>query len=80
MSSPQAGKRVEIDPEAADKLKVCRADFMHAFENDIKPVGSREEASLRWCMYLTSLGLWCEPRRIRYVYLEWHRGVGTTGH
>ncbi|CAF1390485.1 unnamed protein product [Rotaria magnacalcarata] len=33
----KAGKRVEIDPEAADKLQVCRADFMHAFENDIKP-------------------------------------------
>jgi vesicle-fusing ATPase len=33
----KAGKKVEIDPEAADKLQVCRADFMHAFENDIKP-------------------------------------------
>ncbi|CAF1616581.1 unnamed protein product, partial [Didymodactylos carnosus] len=33
----KAGKRVEVDPEAADKLKICRADFMHAFENDIKP-------------------------------------------
>ncbi|CAF2409567.1 unnamed protein product [Rotaria sp. Silwood2] len=33
----KAGKRVEIDPEAADKLLVCRADFMHAFENDVKP-------------------------------------------
>lgn len=33
----KAGKRVEVDPNAADKLQVCRADFMHAFENDIKP-------------------------------------------
>ncbi len=34
----QAGKHVEIDPDAAEKLIICRADFMHAFENDIKPV------------------------------------------
>jgi hypothetical protein len=34
---------VEIDPEAADKLQVCRADFMHAFENDIKPVGNERK-------------------------------------
>ena len=34
----QAGRRVEIDPDAANKLKVCRADFIHALENDIKPV------------------------------------------
>jgi len=33
----KAGKRVEIDPDAAEKLQVCRADFMHALENDIKP-------------------------------------------
>ena len=31
---------MEIDPDAADKLQVCRADFVHAFENDIKPVGT----------------------------------------
>ena len=29
---------MEIDPDAADKLQVSRADFMHAFENDVKPV------------------------------------------
>ncbi|CAM4854521.1 unnamed protein product [Rotaria socialis] len=33
----KAGKHVEIDPNAADKLLICRADFMHALENDIKP-------------------------------------------
>ncbi|CAF0927818.1 unnamed protein product [Rotaria sordida] len=33
----KAGKHVEIDPDAADKLRICRADFMHALENDIKP-------------------------------------------
>ncbi|CAF1205720.1 unnamed protein product [Adineta steineri] len=33
----KAGKSVEVDPDAADKLKVCRADFMHAYENDVKP-------------------------------------------
>ena len=33
---------MEIDPDAADKLKICRADFMHAFENDVKPVCSMD--------------------------------------
>lgn len=34
----QASSKVEIDPEATEKIKVCRADFMHALEYDIKPV------------------------------------------
>lgn len=33
----KAGQRVQIDPDAAEKLIICRADFMHALENDIKP-------------------------------------------
>ncbi|CAF1345885.1 unnamed protein product [Didymodactylos carnosus] len=32
-----AGERAEVAPEAADKFKIYRADFMHAVENDIKP-------------------------------------------
>ena len=31
------GSKVAADPEAAEKLKVCRADFLQALENDIKP-------------------------------------------
>ena len=34
----KAASKVEVDPEAMEKLLVCRADFLHALENDIKPV------------------------------------------
>ncbi|XP_065366062.1 vesicle-fusing ATPase 1 [Calliphora vicina] len=33
----KADSKVSVDPEAMEKLKVTRADFMHALENDIKP-------------------------------------------
>lgn len=34
----KASTKVEVDPEAMEKLLICRSDFMHALENDIKPV------------------------------------------
>jgi vesicle-fusing ATPase len=34
----KASSKVEVDPEAGEKLMVDRKDFLHAFENDIKPV------------------------------------------
>ncbi|KAJ9581859.1 hypothetical protein L9F63_003790, partial [Diploptera punctata] len=34
----KAASKVEVDPEAMEKLLVNRADFLHALENDIKPV------------------------------------------
>ncbi len=33
----KASSKVEVDPEAMEKLKVCRNDFLHALENDVKP-------------------------------------------
>jgi vesicle-fusing ATPase len=33
-----ASNKVEVDPEAGEKLMVERGDFLHALENDIKPV------------------------------------------
>jgi len=33
----KAASKVEVDPEAMEKLLVNRADFLHALENDIKP-------------------------------------------
>ncbi|XP_035215516.1 vesicle-fusing ATPase 1-like [Stegodyphus dumicola] len=33
----KAASKVEIDPDASEKIKVTRADFMHALEYDIKP-------------------------------------------
>jgi vesicle-fusing ATPase len=34
----QATSKVEIDPEAVEKLKITMADFRHALQNDVKPV------------------------------------------
>ncbi|KAI5645245.1 ATPase family associated with various cellular activities (AAA) domain-containing protein [Phthorimaea operculella] len=33
----KASSKVEVDPEAMEKLMVERGDFLHALENDIKP-------------------------------------------
>lgn len=33
----KADAKVSVDPEAMEKLKVTRADFLHALDNDIKP-------------------------------------------
>jgi vesicle-fusing ATPase len=44
----KASSKVEVDPEAAEKLMVNRADFMHALENDVKPAfGTMEEKLTR---------------------------------
>lgn len=34
----KAASKVELDPQAMEKLYVNRQDFLHALENDIKPV------------------------------------------
>lgn len=40
----KASSKVEIDPDAAEKLVISRADFMHALENDVKPAfGASQE-------------------------------------
>ncbi|XP_055712680.1 vesicle-fusing ATPase 1-like [Phlebotomus papatasi] len=41
----KAATKVEVDPEAMEKLMVNRQDFLHALENDIKPAfGTAAEA------------------------------------
>lgn len=41
----KASSKVEIDPDAAEKLMVGRADFLHALQNDVKPAfGASAEA------------------------------------
>ncbi|KAH9645276.1 hypothetical protein HF086_000439 [Spodoptera exigua] len=41
----KASSKVEVDPEAMEKLMVERGDFLHALENDIKPAfGTAAEA------------------------------------
>jgi vesicle-fusing ATPase len=34
----KVSNKVEVDPEASEKLMVERRDFLHSLENDIKPV------------------------------------------
>lgn len=34
----KAASKVEVDPEAMEKLLVNRGDFLHALEHDVKPV------------------------------------------
>lgn len=34
----KASSKVEVDPAAMEKLRVTRGDFLHALDNDIKPV------------------------------------------
>ena len=41
----KADSKVQIDPDAAEKLMIGRSDFFHALENDVKPAfGASAEA------------------------------------
>ncbi|EDW24306.1 GL24082 [Drosophila persimilis] len=40
----KADSKVHVDPEAMEKLKITRSDFIHALDNDIKPAfGTAQE-------------------------------------
>jgi len=46
----KASSKVEIDSEAAEKMCVTRADFLHALENDVKPAfGSSQDTLDAMC-------------------------------
>ena len=56
----KASSKVEIDPDAAEKLVVTAADFNHAFENDVKPAFGASSEVLEG--YLTrGIMQWGEP-------------------
>jgi vesicle-fusing ATPase len=42
----KASDKVEVDPEAGDKLMITRGDFLHSLENDIKPAFGTSSESL----------------------------------
>lgn len=46
----KAASKVEVDPEAMEKLMVNRNDFLHALENDIKPVNPNHLITVRYCL------------------------------
>lgn len=38
------GNKIEVDPDAIDKLKITRGDFIYSLENDVKPsLGTSDE-------------------------------------
>ena len=46
----KATSKVEVDPDAMQKLRITRADFLHALEHDIKPAfGTNSESIERLC-------------------------------
>merc|ERR1719187_2984804 len=56
----KAASKVEVDPDAMEKLMVTRSDFLHALENDIKPAFGAADEVLEG---LVSRGIinWGEP-------------------
>merc|ERR1712223_886139 len=56
----RASSKVDIDPEAAEKLMISRADFLHALEHDVKPAFGASDEVLQ--SYLTrGINIWGEP-------------------
>jgi vesicle-fusing ATPase len=40
----KASSKVEVDPQAMEKLRITRSDFLNALENDVKPAfGTSQE-------------------------------------
>ncbi|ALC46809.1 comt, partial [Drosophila busckii] len=56
----KADAKVHVDPEAMEKLKVTRSDFMHALENDIKPAFGAAQEMLE-NMLARSVVNWGQP-------------------
>ncbi|QQP35344.1 N-ethylmaleimide-sensitive factor, partial [Caligus rogercresseyi] len=56
----KASSKVEVDPDAAEKLVVSRADFFHALENDIKPAFGAADEALE-SFLLRGIHIWGQP-------------------
>ncbi|XP_014665665.1 PREDICTED: vesicle-fusing ATPase 2-like [Priapulus caudatus] len=58
----KASSKVEVDPNAIEKIKISREDFLNAFQNDIKPAfGMAEEQFERYVA--NGIINWGEPVR-----------------
>jgi len=56
----KANKKVEIDPEAAEKLMINRGDFMYSLEHDVKPAFGASQEVLQ--MFLSrGIIVWGNP-------------------
>ncbi|KAL3854370.1 hypothetical protein ACJMK2_013642 [Sinanodonta woodiana] len=43
-----SNNKVKVDPDAGKNWKLCRADFMHALEHDIKPAFGSRIGIIKW--------------------------------
>lgn len=75
----KASSKVEVDPAAMEKLMVSRADFLHALENDVKPVCNfkkKIQILLITFKLLSNLfyiaGIWYKCRSIRLSSYTWN--------
>lgn len=59
----KAGGKVEIDPDAIEKLAINRDDFMYALENDIKPAFGHADEILERYIGKTGIISWGVPVR-----------------
>lgn len=73
----KASNKVEVDPKAVEKLKVTRADFLHALEHDIKPVTVKLYIFLFWLIFIV-VGIWYFSRNFRSLPGSWNNKLGTT--
>lgn len=56
----KASSKVEVDPDAIEKLNVTRSDFLHALEHDVKPAfGSSKEEFEKYV--LNGIITWGDP-------------------
>ena len=56
----RASSKVEIDPDAAENLMICMADFRYALENDVKPAFGASQEILE--SYLSKgITIWGQP-------------------
>lgn len=74
----KAANKVEVDPKAVEKLKVTRADFLHALEHDIKPVLQVNFHRKTVYYNVICLGIWYFSRNFGTFPRPWYNKLGPT--
>lgn len=72
----KASSKVEVDPEAMEKLMVNRADFIYALENDIKPVCKPFAVWNAITNFFSHVGLRNCTRSSGELFGAWNRQLG----
>ncbi len=80
----KVSNKVEVDPEAVEKLMVERRDFLHALENDIKPVSLHVDYDAFLSIIVTLflrhsfIGVWYQLGSVGIVHHSWNNPLGRT--